>query len=76
MHESFKVVQIFLGIKFGPSGYAVCNTDYDKSMQVIQMSKWFASSRHYTDLAFKTDTSLPVGVVHSIVERPLKSSDR
>lgn len=76
MHESFKVVQIFLGIKFGPSGYVVCNTDYDKSMRVIQMSKWFASRRHYTDLDFKPDTSLPVGVFHSIVECPLKSSDR
>jgi len=34
MHEGLKVVLVFLSMKFGPSGYAVCNTDYEKCMQV------------------------------------------
>lgn len=67
MHEGFKVVQVFLGIKFGPLDYAVCNTDYDKCMQVIQMSKCFAFSRFYTDLDFKADASLSLHIFNSIV---------
>lgn len=60
MHEDFKAVEMILGIKFGPLGYAVCNTRYDKCMEVIEVSKWFVSSRLYTDLDFKTGTSFSV----------------
>lgn len=67
MHEGFKVVQMFLGIKFGPLGCAVCNTDYGKCMQVIEMSKCFPSSRLHTDLDFKTDPSLLLHIFHSRV---------
>lgn len=47
MHGGFKAVEMFLGIKLGLLAYALCNTDYDKCMQLIEVSKWFASSRLY-----------------------------
>lgn len=74
MHEGFKAVQVFLGIKFGLLAYAVCNTNDDKFLQFIEVSKWFTSSRLYPDLDFKTGTSLSVCICHSIATCTLKFS--
>lgn len=66
---------MFLEIKLDLLAYAVCNADYDKCMQLIEVSKWFASSRLYIDLDFKTGISLLMCISHSIARCSLKFSD-
>lgn len=64
MREGFKIVQELLGINFGPLDCAVCDTDYGKCVQVIEMSKCFPSSRLHADLDFKADASLLLSMFH------------